>query len=254
MSRFLGEPQAVDATRRSWMVATLRSHPLLAGLDGAALETLVSSGSSISQRGKRSVLKDGSTSDTVYFLLAGSVRVFHRGPKGTEVLLKLLRAPAMFGEIEVIAKRPYVEDVVTLEESQLLAVPASVFRVLLSRYPDFCAAVLDDVANRFCVAARNIKAVAFADVQMRLAAVLLDYAALAASSGPDGDVIAAPVSQESLARDLAVSRKAVQNALAALQKRGFVTKRASRYVIADKPGLENIAGMRAGLAYSSASK
>lgn len=254
MSRFSGEAQTVDATRRTWMVATLRSHPLLASLDAAALDSLVSAGTSITQRSKRPVLKDGSAGDTVYFLLAGSVRVFHRGPKGTEVLLKLLRAPAMFGEIEVIAKRPYAEDVVTLEESQLLAVPASVFRVLLSRYPDFCAAVLDDVANRFCVAARNIKAVAFADVQMRLAAVLLDYAALAAAGGPEGEVIAAPVSQESLARDLAVSRKAVQNALAALQKRGYVTKRASRYVIANRPALEAVADLRAGLAYSSASK
>ena len=244
----------IPEQRAAWMLATLRSHPLLASLDDAALGTMVAAGSTLSLRPKRTFLRDGTNADTVYFLLAGAVRIYHRGAKGSEVLLKLLRAPAMFGEIEVIAKRQYVENVTTIEESQVLAVPAAVFRVLLTRYPELTAAVLEDVASRFCVAANNIKAVAFADVLTRLVALLLDYAALAATPGPAGEVIDAAVSQESLARDLAVSRKAVQNALAELQRRGLVVKRGSRYVIADRPGLESLAGLRAGLTYSSASK
>ncbi|HSI03738.1 MAG: Crp/Fnr family transcriptional regulator [Myxococcota bacterium] len=240
--------------RAAWMLATLRSHPLLASLDDAALATLVNAGTTQALRSKRTFLRDGGVADTVYFLLTGAVRIYHRDGKSSEVLLKLLRAPAMFGEIEVIAKRAYVENVSTIEDSQVLGVPAAVFRVLLTRYPDFCSAVLADVANRFCVAAINIKAVAFADVRMRLAALLLDYAALAGKPGPAGEVIDAAVSQESLARDLAVSRKAVQNAMAELQRRGFMAKHAGRYVIADRPGLESVANLRAGLTYSSASK
>src|ERR1044072_442959 len=109
-----------DTNRDDWMVATLRSHPLLASLDDPSLRSLVTSGSSQALRAKKTFVRHGTTADSVYFLLTGSVRVYHAGASGSEVLLKLLRAPAMFGKIEVIAKPRYVENVTTITPSQVL--------------------------------------------------------------------------------------------------------------------------------------
>ncbi len=237
--------------RPDWILAALRSHPLLATLTAPALAMLASTARVQTVRVKRTFLREGAVADTVHFLLAGTVRVHHRAEDGSEVLLKLLKAPAMFGEVEVIAGSPYAENVTTLTECQLLPLPGEAFRQLLKRDPSFSAAVLDDVATRFCVAVANIKALAFSDVQRRLAAVLLDYAALGSQTDADTIAIEARVSQESLARDLAVSRKAVQHALAELQRQGCVERQSSRYVITNSSALEVIAGMRPRLTYSS---
>src|SRR5688500_6444269 len=92
-------------------------------------------------RQKRTLLKESEPAEHVFFLLTGSVRVFHRSPEGVELLLKLFRAPVMFGEMEVIARRPFLEHVITLEPSTVLLIPAQVFLQLLEHQAAFARAV-----------------------------------------------------------------------------------------------------------------
>src|SRR5262245_5799371 len=109
-------------------------HPLLAPLEPESRLALLRSGSIESYGARKTVLREGDAPTKVFLLLAGSVRVFHR--RGNrEIVVKLFKAPAMFGEMEALAGIRFLEYVVTLERCRILHLPASVFRRALERLP-----------------------------------------------------------------------------------------------------------------------
>jgi CRP-like cAMP-binding protein len=233
------------------MLATLCSHPLLAKVDASIIAKLLASGEVVTLKARRTILREGAEADAVYLLLSGGVRVYHRAASGSEVLLKLFRAPALFGEMEVMAGWPYTEHAATTEATQLLRIAAQTFRELLQRSPAFTLALAHDLAVRFCVASQNIKAIAFEEVAPRLANLLLDYAEFSGIASAGGTLIQSVLSQESMARDLAVSRKAVQQALAVFVADGLVVRQSGRYVIANMAALKERAGSPTRVSYSS---
>jgi CRP-like cAMP-binding protein len=207
-------------------------HPLLSTLDAPALRAVVRASKLVRYREKRPVLREGDPPDQAFCLLRGAVRVFHRSGE-SEVLLKLFRAPALFGEMEVLAVRPFMEYVTTLEPSEILHVPSAVFTSAMRNHPAFAQALAIDLAARLCISAHNQKALAFCDVDTRLANLLLDYAQFFGIADGAGVRLTVSLSQESMAHDLAVTRKALGVALNKLREEGILTKEEARFVIRD---------------------
>ena len=205
-------------------------HPLLRELTAPALRGLVADSTQVCLRPKRVVLREGDPPTCAYFLLSGAVRVFHRAGDA-EYLLKLFRGPALFGEMEVMTRRPFLEHVVTLVPSELLTVPAETFRSLVDSQPRFASVLAYDLASRLCIAAHNLRGLAFGNLENRLAHLLLDYAALFGQDHAGEVRLELALSQEMMARDLAVSRKAINDALTELKRRRFLEKRQARYVL-----------------------
>ena len=232
------------------VVETTREHPLLRLLSPRALRSVTDASRVVPYRQKRSLLKEGDPAEHVFFLLTGSVRVFHRSNEGVELLLKLFKAPVMFGEMEVIAKRRFLEHVVTLEPSTVLLIPAQVFLQLLEHQPEFARAVAIDLAARLCIAADNLKAIAFSNVETRLANLLTDYAEMFGEKTPAGIRLSVPLTQESMARDLAVTRNAVGDVLKRLKEQRILEKIDARYVIRDQAKLNAMRSNTLGLSYA----
>lgn len=237
--------------RTEWIVATLRSQPLLEKLDEAVTRQLVEHGSVQRYEAGDEILREGAPPDHVFFLLNGAARVFHRDADGSELLLKLFRGPAMFGEIEVLAGVPYGEYVAAIETCQALLMKRAAFLELVKRRPAFAVDVLTDVSTRFCVAVQNLKAVAFHDVRARLADLFLDYAALDGEETPDGVHIQTRLTQDGMARDLAVSRKAINATLKTFKEEGIVTKLEGRYLVRDLEALRTSSTGSLARAYST---
>lgn len=220
------------------------NHPLFAALPPEDRRTLVAAGRVVRHRAKSTILSEGDTTAQVYFLCEGAVRVFHRRAR-REIVVKLFRAPAMFGEMEVLAALPtFLEYVTALERSITLQIAAPLFRRAVEKRAGFAFAVARDVSRRLCVATVNERALIFDDVGPRLCALLADYVDLSASPR-----IELPLSQESLARDLGLSRRAVVNALDRLKQDGIVEKKAARYVVKDLQRLKERADRSLGLFY-----
>lgn len=220
------------------VTAKASRHPLLARLDATTLAAVVRASELTTYRAKRTILSEGDAPARAYCLLSGAVRVFHRDASGREVTVKLFRAPALFGEMEVIAQVPFLEYARTLETCEVLRIPAQILRRLVATQADFAAAITSDLARRLCIATANERVLAFCDVDTRLANLLLDYATLAGE--PDGNSvrITHPLTGESLSRDLAVSRKSMVRALKKLVDEGVVVKRGHQCTITDMTALQ----------------
>lgn len=219
------------------ILAAAGAHPLMKVLDPGVLRTIVRASRLVRFGPKRPVLKEGETADSAFCLLRGVVRVFHRSGE-SEVLLKIFQAPAMFGEMEVISQLPYMEHVTTIEPSDILHIPAAVFRQIVKKEAAFACALAEDLAMRLCISAHNQKALAFDDVETRLANLLLDYAEFFGEADGEGIRLTVALSQDSMAHDLAVTRKAVNATLAKFKDEGLVDKREARFVILNADALK----------------
>lgn len=218
------------------ILALVGAHPLMRVLDPNILRTIVRASRLVRFGPKRPVLKEGEPPEHAFCLLRGAVRVFHRSGE-SEVLLKLFQAPAMFGEMEVISNLPFMEHVTTIDPSEILHIPAAVFRQIVKKEAAFACALAEDLAMRLCISAANQKALAFADVETRLANLLLDYAEFFGEADGDGIRLTVSLSQDSMAHDLAVTRKAVNSTLSKFKDENLVDKRDARFVILNKEAL-----------------
>ncbi|MBI4821878.1 MAG: Crp/Fnr family transcriptional regulator [Deltaproteobacteria bacterium] len=231
------------------IVRAAKGHPLLATLDEPVLRAVVRASRLVPYRAKRTVLKEGDPPDQAFALLSGAVRVFHRSGE-SEVLLKLFHAPAMFGEMEVIAGRPFLEYVTTLEPSQILLIPTATFRHVVKTQHNFTHSLCLDLSARLCIAAYNEKLLAFFDVDTRLANLLLDYVEFFGEKASGSDVkLTVPLTQDGMARDLGVTRKALANSLKKLKDEGVLDKREARYIVQDIEALRRRGIGSLGLSY-----
>lgn len=225
---------------RAHVLVAAKAHPLLHVVDPAVLASLCASCAIATWPAKHTVLREGDPSVHVFFLLRGTARVFHRDAAGSEFLLKLFRAPALFGEMEALTGRPFLENVATLEESDALLIPTKTVHHLLETQHAFARALVFDLASRICISAHHLSSLAYGNVESRLANLLLDYRELFGVAIDGGTRLEIALSQEKMAHDLAVTRKALGEALASLRRRGIVDKRDARYVIVDGEALEQL--------------
>jgi CRP/FNR family transcriptional regulator len=230
--------------------ARVANHPLLRLLEPHILDAVLKVSKPAKLRANRHILREGEEAKAAYYLLSGAVRVYHRHTDGNEVTVKLFRAPALFGEMEILAACPFLEWVATLEPCELLVVPAEILRKLVRTQRTFAEALVKDLAARLCIATQNERALAFCDVDTRLATLLLDFAALAGTPVEGGIRIGLHITQNSMAHDLAVSRKSLVRALAKLSEHRVVDKRDGRYLILDPAALAARSTGTLGLRYS----
>lgn len=212
------------------------SHALLGSLDPSILQAVLRASKLVQYRGKRPVIREGDPSSQVFCLLAGSVRVFHRREEA-EILVKLFRAPAIFGETEVLAGIPFMLNATTLERCDILHVPAPSFRELVRTQAKFAQLLALDLSRSLCVASAHQRALVFNDIEKRLANLLLDYADLAGRPVEGGVRLEIALSQDGMAKDLGVSRKAVTLTLLRFKDEGLIDKVDARYVVRDSAAL-----------------
>lgn len=219
------------------VIAVARQHKLLASLSESVLTNVIRASKVVHFRPNRPVLKSGDPASHVLCLLGGAMRVFYIDPSGSELLVKLFRGPALLCEMEVLTGIAIMPNARTIQESDILYVPANVFMTLVNSYPEFTRVLVQDLATRLCVASDRQRALAFSDVERRFANLLLDYAQLSGVDTPDGVRIETALTQDGISRDLAVSRKAINNILQNMKEAGILDKRDARYVILNMDAL-----------------
>ncbi len=120
-------------------VDVLADLPLFKGLTTVELEELASHLVTEDFDSKQIIIKEGDKgAHPIYILLHGNVEVVKTGVDGRDHVISSLAAPSVFGEIEVLARRPAIAGVIALSKVEL---------ALLNRGPfdELCT------ANRSCM-------------------------------------------------------------------------------------------------------
>jgi len=215
-------------------------NPLLNGVDRRIKELLLSKGQTRRFAPGDFVLQEEEPSRAYFLLHRGSVRVFYRAPTGLEVVVKLFRSPAAFGEMECLVGIPYLETVQAVEKTTLLEIPRADFLDALGASPALTRNLLEDVAARLCISAQHERSLAFHPVETRLANLLSTYVDFYGLPVADGIKIRIPLTQDDLANGLGVARRSVTRTLARWADEGMILKQGRHFVVVDPAKLSRV--------------
>jgi CRP/FNR family transcriptional regulator len=195
------------------------------------------------------VVADGDPARGQGVVLSGMVRVFQRAVDGREQVVKLLMAPATFGEMELVHDLPFLEHVAAVSEALIAEIPLADYLQLLADNPAMMMEQLRNLSGAFCVAARSEKQL-FAPLEQRLANLLLSFADRFGAPGHGGLRIGLPLPQRQLAQSLGVTRRGVINVLNRWREAAVVRRDGEQVTLLDPESLEELAApIRGSLSY-----
>lgn len=178
------------------------------------------------------LFRPGDSAAGFLVVLSGRVEVFLTGPTGREILLYSV-APGQSciqTTLGLMGGEDYSGEAIVATPARAVLIPRGQFDRLMAEEPGFRAFVLTSFARRMADVTRLLERVAFARVEARLAATLLDLA-------QDGRITA---TQADLAARIGSAREVVSRRLEAFQRSGWVETERGTVRLTDPAALRRL--------------
>lgn len=176
------------------------------------------------------VVTEGDTTDTLFVILEGRVKVYATDDQGREILFLTQGPGEYFGEL-VLDEGPRSASVMTLEKARLLAVPKRDLQEFVASNPAFALSIMRKLITRVRSLTASVKSLALMDVYGRVARLLLEL-----SEETDGRMaIAERLTQQDVANRVGASREMVGRILKDLADGGYIATERGRIVINRRP-------------------
>lgn len=211
---------------------TAQSHSRVFRLSSVELATIGARGITRKHAKNTIVVSEGDTTDGLFIVLEGRVKVFVSDAEGHEVILGTHGPGEYFGEMALDAG-PRSASVITLEPCQLLIVPKDDFRQFVENNPAFAFSLIGKLIARVRALTENVKSLALMDVYGRVARLLLELA----EERDSVLVIAERLTQQEIANRVGASREMVSRILKDLSTGGYLTQSREGIVLHRRPPL-----------------
>lgn len=176
------------------------------------------------------VVSQGDRGESVFFILAGRVKVFVSDEAGDQVVVGTQGRGEYFGELS-LDDGLRSASVLTLEPTQLAVVPKTQFGQLLASEPDLAVQLIDHLIGRVRALTERVSDLALMDVYGRLVKLLHDQSMQRA----DGVRTMQRMTQQDLAERVGSSREMVSRIFKELVAGGYVSVTADEFVLHKTP-------------------
>jgi CRP/FNR family cyclic AMP-dependent transcriptional regulator len=175
-------------------------------------------------------ITEGDSSDSVFVVLAGKVKVFVADNEGHEMILDTYGPGEYVGEMALDGK-PRSASCMTMEPTVFSVIQRDPIREAIRANPDFALDMIAKVIDRARLATDNVKHLALLDVYGRVARLLLNMAVEA-----DGKLaIPEKITQQEIAERVGASRDMVSRIFRDLTTGGYITVENRIVTINKKP-------------------
>lgn len=183
----------------------------------------------------------GTSSDCVYGVLTGRLKIVKRAGPDRELCLEVLGPGEPVAAVAVIRKVPLPAAAVALERTAVLKIPAEAFRRLMERHPLVSARMLDMISKRLLEAGHSRLELATQPVEVRLARALLRLGEKFGERRTNEWVFSQNITRQNLADLAGTTVESAIRVMSAWTKAGIVRSTHSRITIADVNAVERIA-------------
>ena len=204
----------------SSQLARMAVNPWFAGLPTLDQQALLASAELMRLRPGEMLFRQGDALGGFYGLLGGSMKISTLREDGREAIFVLLEPGNWFGEISLLDGQPRTHDATALAASEVLVVPQAAFAAQMQGAA-FSAAIARLLAGRIRSLYGMVEDAALRSMRVRVVRRLLMVARGDATLAADARTIV-PVSQESLAMMLGITRQTLSGELKALVALGAV--------------------------------
>jgi len=180
---------------------------------------------------KNTIIYAGDQSDTLYYIIKGSVTVAIEDDDGKEIIVAYLNEGDFFGEMGLFDKDdPRSAWIRAKSDCEVAEISYNKFLSLIKEYPDLILSLSQQMATRLRRTTRKVGDLAFLDVTGRVARTLLDLAKEPdAMTHPDGMQI--KITRQEIGRIVGCSREMVGRVLKDLEDKGLVGVKGKTMVV-----------------------
>lgn len=207
----------------------LRNVPLFSALPENQLALLVKEVSRKSYPRGSAIIAAGDTTESLYVVISGRLKVMISDDEGREVILAILGPNEFFGEMGLIDDHPRSASVVAIEPCEVLALLKRDFKKCLEENFEMAMTVMRNLVKRLREADQKIGSLALMDVYGRVARLLLEVAETI-----DGQkVVTKKLAKQDIAKMIGASREMVSRVMKDLQAAGAIEVRAGSIFLKD---------------------
>jgi CRP/FNR family cyclic AMP-dependent transcriptional regulator len=175
------------------------------------------------------IISAGDTTDSLYVIISGRLKVMMSDDEGREVILAILNPNEFFGEMGLIDDHPRSATVVALEACELLSLAKRDFKKCLEDNFELAMTVMRGLVRRLREADKKIGSLALMDVYGRVARLLLEM-----SENVDGQkIVTKKLAKQDIAKMIGASREMVSRVMKDLQEGGYIEARGNTILIRD---------------------
>lgn len=173
------------------------------------------------------ILSEGDSSDSLYLILSGKVKVFLNDENGKEAIINYQETGEYFGELSLIDDYKRSASIMTVEKTDLAVISKQAFHQLMKSKPDIAIHLLKDMVHRIRTLTEEVKGLALSDVYGRLSKTLQAMAV-----EREGQlIIDGSFTQQELANRIGASREMVCRIFKDLVKGGYISTGSKQTVI-----------------------
>lgn len=180
---------------------------------------------------KSTIIYAGDASDSLYYIIKGSVTVLIEDDDGREMIVAYLNDGDFFGEMGLFDPEDSRSAWVRAKtECEVAEISYAKFRELSEKHPEILFAISNQLARRLRETTRKVGDLAFLDVTGRVARTLLELCKQPdAMTHPDGMQI--KITRQEIGRIVGCSREMVGRVLKTLEDQGLVNVKGKTMVV-----------------------
>jgi CRP/FNR family cyclic AMP-dependent transcriptional regulator len=214
----------------------LRTVPLFSELNDQALASLERLTARRKYPKDTVVFFENEEGDSLFMILDGRIKVTILGDDGREIILTMLGAGDLFGEMALLDNEPRSATAIAVEESELLLLHRNDFQTAIVDNPAISSALVKVLSARLRRANHQISTLALLDVYGRVARVIMDMAREEGRRLKDGRIAFRRATHQEIANRIGTTRETVTRMLKDLERQGLVKIEGREIVL--QPGFE----------------
>ena len=218
----------------------LAGHYLFRDVDPGVVERLGEMSVTRRLESGEQLFQKGDDGDALYGVLSGNVAIYIGSPTGREIILNVMEAGDMFGEIALLDGLPRTAHAKALEVSEIMQIRRRDFLPFLERQPKLAVHLLELLCERIRWTSDQIEDAAFLSLPARLAKRLLALATVYGEADAQGVRIGMKLSQSDLGQMLGTSRESVNRYLQDWAKQDWIALGRSRVTIRERQPLQEL--------------
>ncbi|HEX5392886.1 MAG TPA: cyclic nucleotide-binding domain-containing protein [Rhodocyclaceae bacterium] len=196
----------------------LRTLPIFESLDNTRLAPIARVASLRNAPRGTVVVREGDRTDSVYFVINGTLKVSVSDDEGREVILTILGTGDLFGEMGVVDNNPRSATVTATQSADLVTIAKADFQQCMMNNFDVSLFIMRNLAHRLRQADRKIESLALMDVYGRVARLLIDL-----SEEVEGRrIVIKKLTKQDIAKMIGASREMVSRVMTDLRGQGLL--------------------------------
>jgi len=182
------------------------------------------------------IIFEGEPAETLYFVVAGAVKVFKTSAEGKEQILHIIRPGESFNEVSVLSGGVNIASAEAMGAVTLHTIKKSDLETVLENNHRVALNIIQVLSERMRNLISLVEDLSFRHVTSRVARVLLEYLG-------EGDGESPRLTQQEMAAMIGTAREMVGRSLKTLEESGSIRLDRHRIVITDQDALREIAGV-----------